>query len=365
MRSNRLVLSRRMKSKILFYQKDEKRNRQDFWNFCKNNGNEIIKMDHGNQKYIGEIGDEKLMDISNTYPKDLRREEGNSCNPKVRSSTRIEINRPYTNKGNETKTIRNEDNSFIQNHSENSDNCSDIGQFDGNDSLDNSDIEEESEKSFDEQSSQVNYDQIGREDNKANRGYDIESRSEKSFGTGITTVNTNHHFDIDTIIQEEDTNSNSKGEVLQERKLSKDFQKYIRLNTFRITDLKNMEDKIEPESMRRFLALKEKYHTRQIALEQSQNQLQWFENQRTVPGSEPIIAQAKSSTSKLQKDVDSTMCEMIELTNKKTNKDFTIYGTKATYDPQILGILTQIQPGTNRRCSIKNLVITESKDIQF
>ena len=43
--------------------------------------------------------------------------------------------------------------------------------------------------------------------------------------------------------------------------------------------------------------------------------------------------------------------EISELANKKTNKDFAepVYGTKATYDPQILGILTQIQPGTNRR----------------
>ena len=208
-------------------------------------------------------------------------------------------------------------------------------------------------------------------------GYD----SEKSFTTGATiqsdprfAVKVQVHEGLGEMMEGSDNQKSALGDLnrLSHRRKFEDvsttssIQKNIAINTLTIRDFQKIEAQIDPDSLKRFTTLREKYENRRTAFELSNSQLNMYRTMAGNPDMGPIINNAESITEKLKDDMSNLEKNLHNLTNKKNNVEFIepIYGTKSTYLPTILGIIQTLAPGTNRRVKttwnyIANIITTE------
>ena len=124
------------------------------------------------------------------------------------------------------------------------------------------------------------------------------------------------------------------------------------LGTLSFTDLENIEKKIDPESIKRFLKLKEQYQVRKTAHESCEINEQIYDSMAdTNPDLQPIANKAKSLTGNLKDELDSIETEIRELTNIGKNVEFKEpkYGTKSTYKSSISSILPTIEVNSKRK----------------
>ena len=208
-------------------------------------------------------------------------------------------------------------------------------------------------------------------------GYD----SEKSFTTGATihsdprlAVKVQVHEDLGEMIEGRSIQKTTLGNLnrLTNKRKSGNFstissiQSNIAINTLTIRDFQKIEAQIDPDSLKRFTTLREKYENRRTAFELSNSQLNMYRTMAGNPDMIPIISNAESITEKLKDDISNLEKNLHSMTNKKNNVEFLepIYGTKSTYLPTILGIIQTLAPGTNRRVKttwnyIANIITTK------
>ena len=125
----------------------------------------------------------------------------------------------------------------------------------------------------------------------------------------------------------------------------------IAIKTINLKDIEKLEAQVEPESLRRFLDLKEKFQNRHTAHEQSKLQLDMYNTMKDNVGIQPIINSAMSLTNSLKFEMDKIEKSMLELASSKKNTEFKepVYGTMSTYDARIIGLFPSIGPGSKRR----------------
>ena len=124
------------------------------------------------------------------------------------------------------------------------------------------------------------------------------------------------------------------------------------LSTLSFTDLENFEKKIDPESVKRFLKLKEQYQVRKTAHESCELNETIYESMAgTNPDLQPMAIKAKSLTDTLKDELDTIETEILELTKTKRNIEFKDpkYGKKSTYKSSISGILPSIEANSKRK----------------
>ena len=193
-------------------------------------------------------------------------------------------------------------------------------------------------------------------------GYD----SEKSFTTGAT-IQSDPRLDVRVQVHEGlgemmegsanqkidlgDLNRRTHTRKTEDVGTTPSIQSNIAINTLTIRDFQKIEAQIDPDSLKRFTTLREKYENRRTAFELSNSQLNMYRTMAGNPDMVPIINNAESITEKLKDDMNDLEKNLHGLTNKKNNEEFIepIYGTKSTYLPTILGIIQTLAPGTNRR----------------
>ena len=201
-------------------------------------------------------------------------------------------------------------------------------------------------------------------------GYD----SEKSFTTGATIqsdpkldVRVQVHKDLGEMMEGSANQKIALGDLNRRTHTRKSsIQSNIVINTLTIQDFQKIETQIDPDSLKRFTTLKEKYENRRTAFELSNSQLNMYRTMAGNPDMIPIINNAESITEKLKDDMSDLEKNLHSLTNKKNNVEFIepTYGTKSTYLPTILGIIQTLAPGTNRRVKttwnyIANIITTK------
>ena len=125
----------------------------------------------------------------------------------------------------------------------------------------------------------------------------------------------------------------------------------IAIKTINLKDIEKLEAQVEPESLRRFLDLKEKFQNRHTAHEQSKLQLDMYNKMKDNVGIQPTINSAMSLTNSLKFEMDKIERRLLELASSKKNTEFKepVYGTKSTYDARIIGLFPSIGPGSKRR----------------
>ena len=208
-------------------------------------------------------------------------------------------------------------------------------------------------------------------------GYD----SEKSFTTGAT-IQSDPRLDVRVQVHEGlgemmegsanqrlalgDLNRRTHTRKTEDVGTTSSIQSNIAINTLTIRDFQKIEAQIDPDSLKRFTTLREKYENRRTAFELSNSQLNMYRTMAGNPDMIPIINNAESITEKLKDDMNDLEKNLHSLTNKKNNEEFIepIYGTKSTYLPTILGIIQTLAPGTNRRVKttwnyIANIITTK------
>ena len=196
-----------------------------------------------------------------------------------------------------------------------------------------------------------------------NTVFETGTGSDKSFGTGFNTINTvtqqeDHEFyEIEerkptNINKQTNKHSICKGRSIESKNQTQtNLPKNMLLSSVTFKDFNKLEENIEPESIRRFLSLKERHRNRQTAYNLSKSQLDMYRTMAKNPAITPIIEESGAFTNNLKEEMDSIEKTMLNLANTKKNIDFVEpkYGTKSTFNPTILGLFPRIKPGTNRR----------------
>ena len=184
-------------------------------------------------------------------------------------------------------------------------------------------------------------------------GDDLSENQGEEEGEGFDTINTvrtnTSYKNLTNFFNKED--EGHQGSARGNRNHLGIMPNKIAINSINLSDIEKLESQVEPESLRRFLNLKEKYQNRYTAHQQSKIQLDLYNTMKNNPGIQPIINSARSLTESIKTEMDKLEKNMLDLTTSKKNLEFKEpkYGQKATYDARIIGLFPTIGPGSKRR----------------